>query len=81
MAWGQIGRILVIGKADKEVMASIYKAVVQAVLLYGSESRVLTSGMLQKLDAFHHRCARYITGQHIRENPDGTWTYPPSMQI
>jgi hypothetical protein len=32
MAWGWIGRILAIEKADKKVMASIYKAVVQAVL-------------------------------------------------
>jgi hypothetical protein len=56
-------------------------AVIQAVLLYGSESCVLTTAMEQKLNAFHHRSTRYITRQHIRENPDGSWTCPSSKQV
>jgi hypothetical protein len=34
-------------------MMSIYKAVVQAVLLYGSESWVLTDAMVRTLQSFH----------------------------
>jgi hypothetical protein len=37
--------------------------------------------MIQKLEVFHHRCARYIRGQHIQVHPDGTWMYPPSTQF
>jgi hypothetical protein len=62
-------------------VASIYRAVVQAVLLYGAESWVLTKAMEQTLQSFHHRCARYITEQHIRQNKDESWTCPPSAYV
>ena len=81
ISWGRICRILSREGANPKAMASIYKAVVQAVLLYGSESWVLTQAMEKKLQAFHHRCARHITGQHIRQNPDETWTCPSSIEV
>jgi hypothetical protein len=52
---GRLGRILSNGKATPKAMASIYRAVLQVVLLYGSESWVLTNSMVQKtLQSFHH---------------------------
>jgi hypothetical protein len=58
-------------------MASFYKAIVQAVLLYGSESWVVTKCMMQTLRGFHNRCARYLTGQNIRYNTVADeWIYP-----
>jgi hypothetical protein len=81
VTWGRLGRILSSDKASPKAMASIYRAVVQAVLLYGSESWVLTNAMLQTLQSFHHRCARFITGQHIRQNEDKSWTCPPSAYV
>jgi hypothetical protein len=81
MTWGRLGKVLSSQRAGSKVMASIYRAVVQAVLLYGAESWVLTKAMEQTLQTFHHRCARYITGQHIHQNLDGTWTCPPSAQV
>ena len=74
--WGKIGRILSNERASPKAMASVYKTVVQAVLLYGSESWTLTLVMEKKLQSFHRSCARYITGQHIRQNPDESWTCP-----
>ena len=62
-------------------MASFYKAIVQSVLLYGSESWVMTLSMEKQLQSFHRRCALYITGQHIRQNDDGTWTHPSSENV
>jgi hypothetical protein len=59
------------GGANPKVMATVYKAVMQAMLLYSSESWVLSLMMEKKLQSFHRRCTRYITGQHIRQNPDG----------
>jgi hypothetical protein len=73
--WGRISRILSKDGEDPKAMASFYKAIVQSVLLYGSESWVLTLAMEKQLQGFHRRCAQYITGQNIRQNKDGTWTY------
>jgi hypothetical protein len=81
VAWGRLCRILSKEGANPKAMASVYKAVVQAVLLFGSETWVLTLGMEKKLQSFHHRCARYITGQHIRQNPDESWTCPSSSTV
>jgi hypothetical protein len=81
MAWGRLARILSSEGATPKAMASIYKAVVQAVLLYGSESWAVTVAMGKRLQSFHHRCARYISGQHIRMNVDGTWTCPSSESV
>jgi hypothetical protein len=53
-------------------MATVYKTIVQLVLPYGSESWVLTAGVLKQFGRFHRRCACFITGSHIRQNSDGT---------
>jgi hypothetical protein len=76
--WGMIGRILSKEGASPQAMATFYKAILLSVLLYGSESWVISKSMLRSLESFHRRCARYITGRHIRENADGTWTCPDS---
>jgi hypothetical protein len=81
IVWGKLGRILSKEGTNPKAMASVYKAVVQAVLLYGSESWVLTRPLEYKLQSFHRRCARYITGQHIRQNLDGSWTCPSSAAV
>ena len=56
---------------------NFYKAVAQAVLLFGSEMWVLTSRMERALDSFQHRVARRITGKQPRRRMDGSWEYPP----
>ena len=76
--WGMVSRVLSQERSNPKIMASFYKAVVQSILLYGSESWVLTKIMWQKLTSFHHRCARFMTGRHIRKLPDDTWEYPNS---
>ena len=40
----------------------VYKVVVQMVLLYGSDSWVVTEAMLNVLEGFHHRVAQKIAG-------------------
>jgi hypothetical protein len=59
--WGMICRILSSEDASPKVMGTFYKTIVQSVLLYGSESWVLTKPMIKKLASFHRRCARYST--------------------
>jgi hypothetical protein len=56
-----------------------YKATIQTVLLYGSETWVLTEEILQMLTSFHHGIARQLTGRYphpISDNDDDDWIYP-----
>ena len=48
---------------------------VQAVLLYGADSWVVKNSDLQKLNSFHKRAMRYMTGCHIRRYGED-WEYP-----
>ena len=52
-------------------------AVVQAVLLFGSETRVLNPWLEKELTGFHHRVERRMAGMVPKHQPDGTWSYPP----
>jgi hypothetical protein len=54
-----------------------YKAVTQSVLLYDCETWVITPIMLRRLDAFHRRIVRWLTGRapYLQEDT-GTWVYP-----
>jgi hypothetical protein len=79
--WNCIGKVLSSQGVDARTMGYFYKAIVQAVLLYGSESWTLTEGTLKKLRSFHSRVARYLTGRHIRPNEDGSWTCPRSIDV
>ena len=66
----------------RRVGTATYKVIVQSVLLYGSESWVITKSKMMQLRSFHRRCARHITRTHIRqEEEDGTWIYPSSEGV
>lgn len=69
--------------APPKTMAMFYRAVVQAVFLYGSETWVTTSTMMKKLETFHHQAARGLTRRHIRPYPDneGEWIIPPTKEV
>jgi hypothetical protein len=80
--WGRIAKILTIDGASPRVMGYFYKAIIQTVLLYGSESWTLTGRMIGRLRSFRHRVARYITtGRHIKELEDGTYFCPPMKEV
>ena len=52
-------------------------AVMQAVLLFGSETWVLNPRMEKFLEGFHYREARWMSGMGPKPQLDGTWAYPP----
>jgi len=79
--WGRIAKILTIDGASPRVMGYFYKAIIQTVILYGSESWTLTGRMIGRLHSFHHRVARYITGRHIKELEDGTYFCPSMKEV
>jgi len=60
--WAMVSRVLACKGADARISAMFYKAVVQSVLLYSSETWVVTPAVLKVLEGFHHRVARQLLG-------------------
>ena len=52
-------------------------AVVHAVILFGSETWVLTTQFEKAINGFHHREAWRMAGMGSKRQPYGTWLYPP----
>jgi hypothetical protein len=72
-----VSRVLERDGASPKAMGMFYKAVVQAVLLYGCETWTLTNPMIKALEGFHHRVARRITHMIPVHQANGQWYYPP----
>ena len=51
--------------APIKARAMVYKAVVQAVLLHGSERLVIMVAMMKVMGVFHHMIAIWITGMTL----------------
>jgi hypothetical protein len=76
--WAKISKILTWEGSSPKVMGYYYKAVCQAILLYGYKTWVITQAILNKLESFHHRVARWISRHRIHPDPNtGEWIYPP----
>ena len=52
--------------SDLIISEKFYRAVVRAVILFGSETWVLTALMLQKLEGVHVIFLRQVTGMKAR---------------
>ena len=63
--WNAIAKILKREGSNAKTMAKFYMAIVQAVLLYGSDSWTINKANWKKLNSFHKRATRYMTGEHI----------------
>ena len=79
--WNSIAKILKREGANAQTMAKFYMTVIQAVLLYGADSWTITKRNWKRLEAFHHRAVRYMTGQHIKKKGDGSWEYPNHLEL
>ena len=69
--WGRLSRILSREGSDKRVSVNLFKAVVQAVLLFGAETWVLTPRIERALERFMHGAAHRITGKNPRRGGVG----------
>jgi hypothetical protein len=78
--WGMLSHHLIWEGATPEVSSRLYAAVVQAILLYDSESWTVTPKMLQTLDGFHHTCAHCICNQPPNQNSQHQWTVYPAAK-
>ena len=65
--WNRLVSILRSEGVNPIIMGYFYKAVVQMVLIYGSESWVVSGDIMRKLCSFHHQVARYLTDWHIQK--------------
>ena len=74
--WGQISKPLIGTGVPPRTIGYFYKAIVQAVLLYGCETWVVTPAMLRALSGFHNRMARRIANRMPRLLSNGEWHYP-----
>jgi hypothetical protein len=69
--WASMRRFLIV----------FYRTVILSVLLYGSESWVLTTDMMRQLRSFHRRCCHGITGDFIHQDEEsGEWICPSSKE-
>ena len=75
--WARLTQVLIREVADSFTSEQIYLAVVQLVLIYGSETWFLTPLMQRVLGRFHHRLARILMGRKPRKGRYGGWFYPP----
>ena len=75
-SWGRLAKLLIREGAYPKVPRSFYITMMQAVLLFESETWVLTARMEKALDSFHSRFARKIMGSQLRRRKDRTWYYP-----
>ena len=75
-SWERMTRILGREGANSRVSGVFLKAVVQAVLLFGSETWVMTPCMVQDLGSFQHGVERGITRRQTRKREEGGWEYP-----
>ena len=75
--WARMARILGRKRTISRVLGMFFKAVVHAVLLFGSETWVTPHRMGKDLGSFQDRVARRITGRKPKQRVDGSWEYLP----
>ena len=63
------------------IMGKIYATIIQAILLYGSESWVKTAAKMRKLMSSHNRAARHMTRIHISKVREDRWEYQDMKEV
>ena len=79
--WASMRRMLIQDGVEPKTMAVFYRTVVLSVLLYGSESWVLTKDLLRRLRSFHRWCCRGLARDFIRQDENGEWICPNSDKV
>jgi hypothetical protein len=74
--WARLSRTIRAENASPRACGIFYKATVQLILLFGSETWNLSPSSLKLLKGFHIRATWRMTGKRPVKLRDGTWTYP-----
>ena len=64
-------------RVDRRTVSRFYVEVLQAVLLFGSETGGMTPCLEKYLEGFNHRAARRMVGMVPKHKRNGTCVYPP----
>ncbi len=68
--------------ASPKVCGTFYRAIVQSVLLYGSESWVIRPALLERLEGFHVCAAwRMARVNKPQRGANRVWSYPPTADV
>ena len=81
LVWGRLGTLLRWEGADPKVLASFYRAVLQAILLYWYEMWVLLASMAKRIYGMHTNFLPMITRKRAKQLEDGTWETPGAEGI
>ncbi len=79
--WSRLSRMIRAENASSRACGIFYKATVQSILLFGSETWNLSQLSLKLLEGFHIRAAWRMAGKRPMKLPDDTWTYPNLAQV
>ena len=79
--WSRMSRILSREGSAPRVYSFFFKAVVQAVLLFGADTWVVAHHMGKGLRGFQNQVARRLTGRLPRRTPDGRWIYTSAAAV
>ncbi len=75
--WARVGQVFWSENALPPIAARFYQAIVQAILLYGSETWVISRTALARLEGFHIRAAyRMAKANKHKCGPGNVWEYP-----
>ena len=75
--WAWISRIIGWEESDPRTSGNLYKAVVQATLLFVAENWVVYPRIRKTLGRFHHRVALRMILMRLRQDSKVRWFYPP----
>ncbi len=80
--WARVGQVLRSENALPFIAARFYQAIIHAILLYGSETWVISWTALARLEGFHI-CAAYRMAHKNkpRRGPRKEWVYPQSEDV
>ena len=73
LIWGRLGKIMRREGAEPRVLKMFDRAVAQAVLLFGSETWLLSAAIERKVYVTHTYFLQHITGTRAQRIADGTW--------
>jgi hypothetical protein len=77
-----VGQVLRSENASPPIAARFYQAIVQAILLYGSETWVISRTALARLEGFHIQAAyRMAKANKPKRGPGNVWEYPRSVDV
>ena len=72
LVWGGLGTLLQQEGEEPRVSEMFYRILVQTILLYGSETWVLSAEIYRTVEGIHTRFLQHIAGKRAQRLGDGT---------